>query len=93
MIGVWYRWFVIIHIAVAKKVNEYLNRNKKELYLWAITHDAAKIIGIDRKITGDYDIGYYIHSFLIQPFSLCRLGDILYIKVRHNQKITLKTLS
>lgn len=77
----------IIHIAVAKKVNEYLNRNKKELYLGAIAPDAAKIIGIDRKIThfinkndddsspnieyfkslyidkitGDYDIGYYIH--------------------------------
>ena len=41
----------IIHIAVAKKVNEYLNRNKKELYLGAIAPDAAKIIGIDRKIT------------------------------------------
>lgn len=41
----------IIHIAVAKKVNDIINRNKKDLYLGAIAPDAAKIIGIDRNIT------------------------------------------
>ena len=32
----------IIHIAVAKKVNDIINRNKKDLYLGAIAPDAAK---------------------------------------------------
>ena len=41
----------IIHIAVAKKVNEVLNRNEKDLYLGAIAPDASKIVGTDRKIT------------------------------------------
>lgn len=41
----------VIHIAVAKKVNEVLNRNEKDLYLGAIAPDASKIVGTDRKIT------------------------------------------
>ena len=41
----------IIHIAVAKKVNDVINKNKKDLYLGSIAPDAAKIIGIDRNIT------------------------------------------
>ena len=41
----------IIHIAIAKKVNEVINKNEKDLYLGSIAPDAAKIVGIDRYLT------------------------------------------
>ncbi len=41
----------IIHLAVAKRVNDELNLNEKELFLGAISPDIAKIVGIPRSIT------------------------------------------
>ena len=41
----------IIHIAVAKKVNEKLKMNEKELFLGTIAPDISKHIGQDRKIS------------------------------------------
>lgn len=41
----------IIHIAVAKKVNEVIERNEKDLFLGAIAPDVAKLINMDRKKT------------------------------------------
>ena len=57
----------IIHIAIAKKVNEVINKNEKDLYLGSIAPDAAKIVGIDRNLThfikestnGSPDIAYF----------------------------------
>lgn len=42
---------VIIHLAVAKKVNEVLKRNQNELFLGAMAPDAAKLVGSSRKIS------------------------------------------
>ena len=41
----------IIHIAVAKKLNEQLKMNEKELFLGTIAPDISKHIGQDRKIS------------------------------------------
>ena len=41
----------IIHIAVAKKINEQLKMNEKELFLGTIAPDISKHIGQDRKIS------------------------------------------
>lgn len=41
----------IIHIAVAKKINEKLKMNEKELFLGTISPDISKHIGQDRKIS------------------------------------------
>ena len=35
----------VIHMCVAKKINEYLNYDKKQLYLGSIAPDIAKLIG------------------------------------------------
>lgn len=42
---------VIIHLAVAKRVNEVLKRNQYELFLGAMAPDAAKLVGSSRKIS------------------------------------------
>lgn len=42
---------VIIHLAVAKKVNEVLKRNQHDLFLGAMAPDAAKLVGSSRKIS------------------------------------------
>lgn len=42
---------VIIHLAVAKKINEVLKRNQNELFLGAMAPDAAKLVGSSRKIS------------------------------------------
>ena len=42
---------VIIHLAVAKKVNEVLKRKQNELFLGAMAPDAAKLVGSSRKIS------------------------------------------
>ena len=41
----------IIHIAVAKKLNEQLKMNEKALFLGTIAPDISKHIGQDRKIS------------------------------------------
>ena len=41
----------IIHIAVAKKLNEQLKMNEKELFLGTIAPDISKHIGQDRKVS------------------------------------------
>lgn len=41
----------VIHICVAKKINEKLQLNEKELYLGAIAPDISKIINQDKKIS------------------------------------------
>lgn len=41
----------VIHICVAKKMNEKLKMNEKELFLGAIAPDISKIIGQDKKIS------------------------------------------
>ena len=42
---------VIIHLAVAKKVNEVLKRKQNELFLGAMAPDAAKLVGSSRRIS------------------------------------------
>lgn len=42
---------VIIHLAVAKKVNELLKRKQNDLFLGAMAPDAAKLVGSSRKIS------------------------------------------
>lgn len=42
---------VIIHICIAKKVNEYLKMNEKELFLGTIVPDISKQIDEDKKIS------------------------------------------
>lgn len=42
---------VIIHLAVAKKVNEVLKREQNALFLGAMAPDAAKLVGSSRKIS------------------------------------------
>ena len=41
----------IIHIAIAKKLNEQLKMNEKELFLGTIAPDISKHIGQDRKVS------------------------------------------
>lgn len=42
---------VIIHLCVAKKVNEYLKMNEKQLFLGTIAPDISKQIGQDKSIS------------------------------------------
>lgn len=42
---------VVIHVAVAKKVNKYLNRNSDNYYVGTIAPDVAKIVGDNRSRT------------------------------------------
>lgn len=61
----------IIHLAVAKRVNEELKLNEKEFFLGAIAPDIAKIVGLPRShthfVTGDnldiIDIDYFLSKY------------------------------
>jgi len=68
----------IIHIAIAKKVNEQLKLNEKELLIGSIAPDIAKIVGIDRNLlhlceNDETDISKFLDKYkdkLTTPFDI-----------------------
>ena len=94
----------IIHIAVAKKTNEQLKMNEKELFLGTIAPDISKHIGQDRKISHFLDENRFpdLNLFLkkynnslnipfIMGYYIHLFTDYLWFKYFYSEITNLKT--
>ena len=94
----------IIHIAVAKKLNEQLKMNEKELFLGTIAPDISKHIGQDRKISHFLDenripnLNLFLKKYnnslnipFIMGYYIHLFTDYLWFKYFFNEITNLKT--
>ena len=94
----------IIHIAVAKKINEQLKMNEKELFLGTIAPDISKHIGQDRKISHFLDenripnLNLFLKKYnnslnipFIMGYYIHLFTDYLWFKYFFNEITNLKT--
>lgn len=94
----------IIHIAVAKKLNEQLKMNEKELFLGTIAPDISKHIGQDRKVSHFLDenripnLNLFLKKYnnslnipFIMGYYIHLFTDYLWFKYFFNEITNLKT--
>ena len=94
----------IIHIEVAKKLNEQLKKKKKELFLGTIAPDISKHIGQDRKISHFLDenripnLNLFLKKYnnslnipFIMGYYIHLFTDYLWFKYFFNEITNLKT--
>ena len=94
----------IIHIAIAKKLNEQLKMNEKELFLGTIAPDISKHIGQDRKISHFLDenripnLNLFLKKYnnslnipFIMGYYIHLFTDYLWFKYFFNEITNLKT--